>query len=454
MERARAAQAEAALWSQRRVDEVVAAVGWQCYREDNARRLAELAYRETGFGNPEDLFRLHRKRVLGTMRDVHGATTVGVVEDVPELGLRRLAKPLGVIAVASPATAPCSGVAGNVIPMLKTRNAVIVSPNPRARRSAAETVRLVRVALDGVGAPVDLVQCLEIGGREAVTALMSAADTVVAAGGAGTVRRAYESGTPAISAGVGNATVIVDETADLAAAAERIAVGTSFNHGTSCSSESNVFVEETVAGQFLAELARRGGHLCDAAEADRLRRALWPDGTSLNRELVGRSAVVIAAGAGIQLSDVDGTAVLVVPVADAHRPDPLLTEKLTPVLAVLTYRGFEAAVAGVMAVLDRNGRGHSCGIHTSRQDRVLALAERMPVARVMVNQTTLSNSGSFDNGMAFTPTVASGSWGGCSQSENVTWRHFLNHTVVSRPIRSVTPDEATLFGPHRDVRGR
>ncbi|MEG8184401.1 aldehyde dehydrogenase family protein [Nocardia terpenica] len=278
--RARFAQSEAATWDQKRVDDVVAAVGWACYEPQNSRVLAERSLSETRLGNFYDLYNVHRKRVLGVMEDLHGNTTVGIIDDRPNLGIYRMAKPVGVIAVASPATAPATGVACNLLPILKTRNAAIITSNPRARGVARATVSLIRRTLAHLSAPVDLVQHLEITGREATQALMSTADLVVAIGGVGTVCRAYASGTPAIGAGVGNATVIVDETAELSSAAEKIFTGAQFNNGTSCSSESNVLVHHQLADDFRQELSRRGAYLCSDTEAARLSRVLWPDGGS------------------------------------------------------------------------------------------------------------------------------------------------------------------------------
>ncbi|MEU4380070.1 aldehyde dehydrogenase family protein [Micromonospora echinofusca] len=455
MARARRAQAEVEFWPQERIDDLVAAAGWAAYQEDTARSLAELAYRETGLGDPEHLFTLYRRRVLGTLRDLHGVVTTGIIEDLPERGLRKLAKPIGVIAVASPATAPCSGVVGNALPMLKTRNAVVITPNPRARHSAARTVDLLRQSLASVGAPPDLVQCLPVTDRQTTEALMAAADLVIAAGGPGTVRRAYRSGTPAISAGVGNPAVIVDASADVAAAAELIVLGGSFNNGTSCSSESNVLVDAGIAAAFRDQLARQGAHLCDPAETARLRTLLWPDGRQLNRDAVGRPATALAAAAGIDLAEPTKTTALVAqlpPLTPGGVPaldDPMLGEKLAPVFTVTTFTDFDDALVAVETLLARIGQGHSCGIHTERPDRVVRLAERARAGRVMVNQSTaVGNSGSFDNGMAFTQVIASGSWGGCSRSENVTWRDFLNYTYVSHPLPPSLPDEETLFGAH------
>lgn len=454
MARAREAQTRVASWPQRRVDDLVAAVGWWCYREENVRTMAAMAHRDTGLGDPEHLFALHRKRVLGTLRDMHGATSVGVLEEHPDLGVRTLAKPIGVVALISPATAPCSAVVCTTLQLLKTRNAVVCSPNPAAQDAVDFTIDLIRAALAEVDAPPDLVQLVGPSERATAEAVMSAADFVVASGGASTVRRAYTSGTPAIGAGVGNPTVIVDETADLAMAAEKIAMGSSYNNGTSCSSESNLLVAREIATKFSAKLASAGVHLCTIAETDRLRRTLWPDGVHLDRAAIGRPAAVLAARAGIDLMVPDKTTALVATLGRIDVADPLFGEKLSPVLTLVAYGDFAEAVAGVDTITRHCGSGHSCGIHTARADRVTLLAERVGVARVMVNQSTgAGNSGNFDNGLPFTSIVASGSWGGCAQSENVTWRHFMNRTTISRPIPDRIPDEEAVFGVHWDRHG-
>jgi sulfoacetaldehyde dehydrogenase len=447
--RARAAQAQLGTWSQDRVDDMVAAVGWWCYREDNVRTMSAMAHRDTGLGDPEDLFALHRKRILGTMRDMHGVRTVGVLADDPELGLRTLAKPVGVVALITPATAPCSAVACTTLQLLKTRNAVVCCSNPAAQDAAGYVVGLIQEALREVGAPPDLVQRIGPSERAMAEQLMGAADLVVVSGGASTVRRAYASGTPAIGAGVGNPTIVVDETADLAAAAEQIVLGSGYNNGTSCSSESNVLVAEGIAPEFRTLLRDLGVHLCDEAETTRLRQALWPDGTRLDRTAIGRPAATLAGRAGIELADADKTSSLVAQLGEIDVTDPLFGEKLSPVFTLVTYKDFDEAVVGVDAITRNCGAGHSCGIHTTREDRVAQLADRIGVARVMVNQSTsVGNSGSFDNGLPFTSIVASGSWGGCAQSENVTWRHFLNRTTISRPIPERRPAEESVFGTH------
>jgi len=446
--RARVAQADAESWTQDRVDDVVAAVGWHCHREDNARRLATLSHAETGLGDAEHLYELQRKRVIGQLFELHGQATAGTVEELPDLGLRRIAKPVGVIAAASPATAPSSGIVCSTLPMLKTRNAVVFTPNPRARQTAQETVALIRDALAAVGAHPDLVQCLDVGGREAAEELMAAADLVVAVGGPGTVRRAYSSGTPAVGAGVGNSTVIVDETSDVRAAARSIQTGAAYNNGTSCSSESNVLVHHSVGEEFRAELLRSRAHLCTPAETHRVRQALWPDGRSLNRDLIGRSAEAVALAADVDLVEPDKTTALVLDGDGEASDSPILGEKLSPVVTLLTYDRFDAVVEQVRDILDRCGRGHSAGIYSRLLTRVDQLAEHIPTCRIVVNQSTMTNSGSFTSGVPFTSTLSSGTWGGTSVSGNVTWRSYVNLTTVTWPIPERPVDEALLFGRH------
>lgn len=427
--RARIAGREYAGYTQEQVDEVVRAVGWACYEPGNVAVYAHLSRHTTGMGRSADLFDLHRRRVLGTMADLSGQTTVGVIER--GRGLERHAKPLGVIAVVAPATAPATAIATTTLSALKTRNAVIVSAHPSARRVAERIVADIGDALEKSGAPAGLVSLMATGDRESVSELMSRCDFVVATGGAATVSRAYASGTPAVSAGTGNSTIIVDEFADIERAARVIAEGGSFNEGTSCSSESNVLVHRSVYARLLAELSTRAAHVLDPETSDLVEAVIWPRGERA-RDLVGRSAATIAAAAGIAT----GARLLILTATRVSVGRPMFTEKLTPVCSVAPYDDFAEAVATVGDILTYSGRGHSCGIHTGDNDRARArvdrLARQLDVSRVMVNQSTMGNAGSPHNGLPFTSVVASGSWGGCSRSENVSWRDFLQTTVVSR----------------------
>ena len=282
-------------------------------------------------------------------------------------------------------------------------------------------------------------------------ALMRSADLVMATGGDRALRRAYSTGTPAIGAGVGNATVIVDETADIQDAARKIAVGACLNNGTSCSSESNVLVHESIESPFRAELHRNGVHVCEPAEVSRLRSLLWPDHTRMDRRVVGRPAQRLAADLNIDLGGHTITS-LAAPLLAVDLSDPLFGEKLSPVFTLVRYQHFDRAISNVQDILDRSGRGHSCGIHTRTEDRVMELASQIRCARVLANQSiAIGNSGSFDNGLPFSPTVACGTWGGCTHSENITWRNFLNYTTISQTIPPIPPDEEVIFAALRQV---
>jgi sulfoacetaldehyde dehydrogenase len=448
--RGRSAQNIAASWDQVRVDDAVAAVGWHLYQPAAARELTDLAFEETGFGNRADMFDLHRRRVLGVVSDLHGVRSVGPIDDDSTRGVTRYARPMGVIAVLTPATAPSSGIATNVLHALKTRNAAVVSPNPRAGAVGAATVRVVRKALTSVGAPEDLVQWLDPMSRAITERLMQAADLVIAAGGPGSVRRAYRSGTPALSAGVGNPVVIVDETADLEQAAKLIVYGAGFNHGTSCSSESNVLVHDSVRRQFSKMLAEHGAYVCDEQESSALAGVVWTPGGTLNRQMIGRSPAELADAAGIRLPAGVSVSALAIPCQRATDPDSVVFgEKLSPVFTVSSFSDFDEATRIAARQIALAGRGHSCGLHTSVPERAGMLADQLEVCRVMINQSTMvGNSGSLDNGMPFTAVVSTGSWGGCSQSENITWRHLINLVTVSRTIKPRVPDERALFGRH------
>ncbi|MFE7421785.1 aldehyde dehydrogenase family protein [Rhodococcus sp. NPDC057529] len=451
--RARAARATTGGWDQSRTDDVVRAVGWECFRAENASLLARLAVDATRMGDVADLFTLHRKRVLGTLRDMHGQCTVGEVARDPARGTVTWAKPLGVIAVVVPATAPCTAVATNVLSALKTRNAVVIGSHPAAAAAVTVAVEQIRTGLRCTGADPDLVQLLDAPDRDLTSALMAAADFVVATGGRNTVQRAYRSGTPAVSGGSGNATVIVDDLADIGDAASKIISGAAFNNGTSCSSESNVLVDRTRLEPLVSALVSCGGWLCTEEQATLVQHTLWRDGVH-DRTLVGRPARVIADRCGFEPPAHHAMAGLIVQRPRPEPGHPLFTEKLTPLVTVAPYSDFGSAVDQLGCILAHSGTGHSCGIYTGDDDvaraRVAQLAAATDVCRVMVNQSTMGNAGSFDNGVAFTSTVSSGSWGGCSRSVNITFRHFMNTTTVSYPVPPVLPDLTEIFGAEFD----
>jgi sulfoacetaldehyde dehydrogenase len=451
--RGREAQAVAERWPQEKADQAVAAAGWSVFQESHARRLTSLAFHETGLGDAEETYIRHRRRVLGTLRDLYAAVTVGVIEEDRSRGLRKIAKPMGLIAAMTPTTAPTAAVAQNALMALKTRNAIVFCPHPKAARTAAAVTEVLRHALARIEAPGDLVQCIPAPDRDKAQQLMADVDLILAAGGEGTVRRAYSSGTPAYGAGTGNAVVIIDETANIDDACAQIFRGKHFDNGTSCSSESSLLIAQSVWDRVLAALQRKATYLCDGAETARLRKLMWPDGETLSRLVVGKSAETIAKLGGIQVPV--GTRVLLAVPDCAPGVDPFSREKLCPVLALWRYQEFNEAISQVGELTQASGRGHSCGIFSQQQARIEQLVNAVSLTRVMVNQSTGSgNSGDFANGMPFTTTLCCGTWGGSNLSENVTWRHLLNYTWVSEPIEERAADPELLFGAHWAKYGR
>lgn len=445
--RARAAQQAIEYWPQEKVDRMVAAVGWELYREENAAQCARLAHAETRMGVYEDKLAKHRKKTLGVLRDLQGVKTVGVIETDEARGLMKIAKPVGVVASITPVTNPSSTLAVNGLALLKTRNAVIFGPHLFARRTTELTVGFMRAGLEKAGAPTDLVQILPKPTKERIQELMAAADLVVATGSAGLVKAAYSSGTPAYGVGAGNAVTVVDETADLADAARKIALSKTFDNATSCSSENSIVVQEALRDRLVAALQAQGGHLCTPAEKAALKAVMWPDGATLNPRIVARPAAVLAEMAGI--AGADAIRFLLVVGEQPLEDDLFAREKLSPVSTLWTYGAFSEAVETVERIIRNCGYGHSCGIHSSSEEHILELATKAHVSRMLVCQPQcFGNSGNFDNGMPFTLTLGCGTWGGNITSEGIVWKHFLNTTWVSRPIAPVVPDEETIFGEY------
>lgn len=442
--RAREAQQEIEYWPQEKVDLMVAAAGWETYKPENAQKIAKLAVDETRMGLYEHKLLKHQKKTLGVLRDMQGVKTVGLIEEIPEKGLLKYAKPVGVIGALTPVTNCEATLPAKALPALKCRNAIIFAPHPRAKKTAELVVQTLRAGLAKVGAPLDLVQTITEPSVDLSKELMSKVDLVVATGGGPMVKSAYSSGTPAYGVGAGNAVVIVDETADLKAAAEKIFLGKTFDNATSCSSENSIILHESIYDQMLANLESHGGYWCDEEDREKLEKVMWPDGVHLNKEVVAQPVAKIAGMAGLDIPE--KTTFLMVAGKHVGDDDPFCKEKLSLVLTVWKYGKFDQAVKMVEDITALNGSGHSCGIHSTNDENINKLATRAKVSRMMVNQAhSLGNSGNYNNGMPFTLTLGCGTWGGNITTENLHWKHFMNVTWVSKPIAPLVPDEEQLF---------
>ena len=462
--RAREAQRAFERWPQERVDAAVVAAGWAIVEPARNRELAELAVEATGIGNVDDKIRKNHRKTFGLLRDLHGAKSVGVIAEDEATGIVEIARPVGVVCAVTPSTNPAATPANKIINALKGRNAVIVAPSPKGWSTCARLVEFVDAQLARVGAPEGLVQLLPSPVTKQSTAeLMRRCDLVVATGSQANVRAAYASGTPAFGVGAGNVAGIVDESADVAAAADRILRSKSFDNATSCSSENSLVVVEAARASLLAALEARGAVLLEPARKNALARLMWQEG-KLSPAVIGQSAAEIARralavdpegrdawqriaerNARVLLVDEDG-------VGDDH---PYSGEKLSPVLALYTVADFDAAAAMVERIYAYQGAGHSVGLNTAREERALELGLRLPVARGIVNQAhAIATGGSFDNGLPFSLSMGCGTWGRNSFSDNMNYRHYLNITRVSRPIPERVPTEDEIFGAYFARHGR
>jgi sulfoacetaldehyde dehydrogenase len=451
--RARAAQAAFDAATQAEVDEVVTAAGWAIVDPEHNRALAELAVRDTGLGNVNDKMAKNRRKTMGLLRDLAGSRSVGVITEDAARGLIEIARPVGVVAAITPSTNPAATPANNIINALKGRNAVIVAPSPKGVSTLALLLAYVHAELDRVGVPRDLVQPVPAPVTREVTAeLMRQVDLVVATGSQANVRAAYASGTPAIGVGAGNVAAIVDETADLADAAEKIAASKTFDYATSCSSENSVIAVEAIAAPLLAALCAAGGALLEDDEARVLEQAMFTAARP-RPEFVAQSAAAIALRAGLARPALREARFLIVRETGVGPKHPFSGEKLAPVLAFYRARDYAAAGALADALLRYQGAGHSVGLHTRKDERAVALGQALPVCRVIVNQAhCFATGGSFDNALPFSLSMGCGTWGRNSISDNLNYRHFLNITRVVWPLapdRVHEPTEATLFGAYR-----
>jgi sulfoacetaldehyde dehydrogenase len=452
VERARIAQRAYERYDQAGVDEVVTAAGWAIVEPSRNRALAERAVRDSGLGNVPDKIAKNRRKTIGLLRDLAGARSVGVIDEDPQRGLIEIARPVGVVAAVTPSTNPAATPANNILNALKGRNAIVLAPSPKGQSTLELLLEYVHAELARVGAPRDLVQALPVADRALTQELMRQADLVVATGSQKNVRAAYSSGTPAIGVGAGNVTVIVDETADLADAAAKIAASKTFDNATSCSSENHVIALAMNRAALLDALAAQGGILLDADEAQRLQAAMFPQG-ELAAPFIAQDAPTIAARAGLARPALRDARFLIVETEGVGRDHPFSGEKLSPVLALYTAPDFAAAAALATRILSFQGAGHSVGLHTRRPERARELGLALPVCRVIVNQAhCFATGGSFDNALPFSLSMGCGTWGRNSISDNLNYRHFLNITRVVYPLppdRVHEPSEDDLFGAYR-----
>ena len=442
--RARDAMRQVAGYSQARIDRLCQALGWATANEKTFGRIVEMSIRESRLGDPDGR---HSKRIkiLGVLRDALRQKSTGVIEEIPEKGIVKYAKPAGVIASLVPTTNPELTPPYTGVYALKALDAVIFSPHPRSKGTTNEMVRVMREAIRRQDAPADLFQCIENPSIPLTHYLMANCDLTLATGGQPMVQAAYSSGKPAYGVGAGNATMVIDETADVDIAARNTRMSKTSDFGSGCSADGNVLVDAKLYSAMVAALVNEGGFLANAQQAAAIEAVMWDEEGHRRTDTVACPPQVIAQKAGFEIPS--DRKFLIVENENIGKQYNYSREKLTTLLAVYRFRDFDHALEMVRKIYEVGGKGHSCGIYSHDDTHIDRLARVAPVSRIMVRQAqSKSNAGSFTNGMPMTSSLGCGIWGGNITNENIHLKHFLQTTWVSRPIAEDRPPDSELFG--------
>lgn len=445
MARSRKAQAVIENYNQEQIDELITAMVWAVCRPGVAEEIAQFTVDETQLGNYDGKFLKISKKTRATLMDIIDDKSVGVIEEDNERNLIKIAKPVGVIGALIPCTNPEATPVIKAISAVKGRNSIILAPHPRSKLTNKKIAELMRAAIRDMGAPEDLVLSIDIPSLDLTAELMKQCDRVLATGGSAMVTAAYSSGTPALGVGVGNACIVVDDSADLDEAAEKIRISKTLDLAASCSSDNSVLVFASVYDALTQKLEAQGGYLVNDEEKAKLQAVIWEDG-HVNAKIVAQPAAVIADMAGFELPE--GKAFLMVPETGAGADFPFSGEKMSVTMAYYKVQDLDEAIDLTNRIQAYQGQGHSCGIYSYNDDNILKFGESTKTSRVMVRQPqAASNSGNLWNGMRQTFSLGCGSWGGNSTNNNITWQDLVNITWISKPLAKTkeVPADDVLF---------
>ena len=421
-------------FSQVQVDSIVEAMA--AAARASALRVAEMAVEETGYGNAPD--KLSKNLLAADLlpRTIRGMKTIGVIREIPEQKVVEIATPMGVVAAILPTTNPTSTAIYKVIIALKSGNAIVVSPHPRAKRCTCEIVAVMAEAAVSAGAPEGVIQCIGEPTLEATNTLMKHKRTgvILSTGGSGIVRAAYSSGKPAFGVGPGNVPVLVDTSADIARAVEGVVRGKTFDYGTICSSEQTIVAERSLRDQIIAELKARKAYLCTPDQAKALARVLLTPQFTVTADCVGQAAPLIARKAGFDVPP--DTSVLVAEIGGVGKEHPLSAEKLSPVLSLLFVDNFEAAIVACQAILRFGGLGHTCAIYGTDDVKIREYAMRMPAFRVLANTPTPQGATGITTNLFPAMTLGCGAVAGNITSDNIGPQHLINMKRLAYYVRS------------------
>jgi acetaldehyde dehydrogenase (acetylating) len=438
VERAYAAWLKYRAYSQERVDSIVERMA--ATARANARRLAEMAVEETGYGNVKDKYIKNLLAADRLPRRMRGMRTVGVLRELPEEKVVEIGVPVGVVAAILPTTNPTSTAIYKILISLKAGNAIVISPHPRAHQCTCYTAALLSQAAAEAGAPEDLIQCVGNATLEATNALMRHERTsvILSTGGAGIVKAAYSSGKPAFGVGPGNVPVLVDASADLEDAIPKIVAGKSFDYGTVCSSEQALVAEEPLRERILSLLRAHKAYIANEAQRDALSKLLIMPNWTVNPQCVGQAPAKIAKMAGFEVPA--DTSIICAEVGGVGKQYPLSAEKLSPVLSLYFAKDFTSAVDTCIALLRFGGMGHTAVIYSRDEAHTRDFAMRVPAMRVLVNTPSPQGSTGITTNVFPAMTLGCGAVAGNSTSDNVGPQHLINIKRLAYMVRR--PEEA------------
>jgi acetaldehyde dehydrogenase (acetylating) len=406
----------------------------------HARRLADFAVEETGYGNAKDKYVKNLLCSDWLPRRMRGMKTIGLLREIPEERIVEIGVPMGVVAAILPTTNPTSTAIYKTLVSLKAGNAIVISPHPRAHRCTCETAAILYRAALEAGAPEDIIQCVDTATMEGTNALMRHERTgvILSTGGAGIVKAAYSSGKPAFGVGPGNVPVLVDTSADLDDAIPKIVTGKSFDYGTVCSSEQTIVAEHGLRDQIISRLKAQKAYLCNDAQRDTLGKLLMMPNWTVNPACVGQSPQKIAKMAGFEVPP--ETSIIVAEIGGVGKAHPLSAEKLSPVLSLLFVPDFNAALDACFGILKFGGAGHTAVIYSKNDARTREYAMRMPANRVLVNTPAPQGSTGITTNVFPSMTLGCGAMAGNITSDNVGPQHLINIKRLAYVVRK--PEEA------------
>ncbi|RHT84108.1 acetaldehyde dehydrogenase (acetylating) [Clostridiaceae bacterium AM27-36LB] len=432
VEKAKKAQQEFALKSQEEVDAIVKSVAEAGVR--NAKRLAKMAHEETGFGIEADKVIKNVFGSRGVYEAIKDMKTIGVLEVDEEKKTKKIAIPVGIVAGLIPSTNPTSTAFYKSEIALKGGNAIIFSPHPNAKNCIVEAVKVIRTAIAEAGGNEDLVSVITIPTIQATDMLMKHPDVamILATGGSAMVRAAYSSGTPAIGVGPGNGPAYIEKTADVALAVKRIMDSKTFDNGTICASEQSVMCDCDMEPAVRVEMEKQGAYFLNDEQIAKLGKFILRANGTMNPQIVGKSAQVIADLAEIEISE--GTRVLVAKETGIGFGHPYSNEKLAPILGFYTAENYVEICELAQKILHYEGAGHTFSMHTKDPKIVDYFAARIPASRIMVNTPSALGGIGASTGMLPALTLGCGAIGGSATSENVGPQHLINVRVVAEGL--------------------